>query len=78
MTTTPKEQTLLDPATYALLRSRTGDLDRLPPHRPLSDAERVTALEALDELDRLATRIGEKWEDDLSAVDAVKEQRREL
>ena len=46
--------------------------------RPLTEGERVVVLAALENMDRLAARIGAAWQDELSAVDAVKEQRRAM
>jgi hypothetical protein len=69
---------LLDRDTYQLLLERMVDLDHLPDDAPLTEGERAAALEALADLDRLATEIGSVWKDGMSATDAVKEQRREL
>ena len=41
-------------------------------------ARRARAEAALDGLDQLAERVSAAWQDNMSAVDAVREQRREL
>jgi hypothetical protein len=45
---------------------------------PLTESERTATLAALERIDQLAVRIDEAWKDDMSAAEAVKEQRREL
>jgi prevent-host-death family protein len=47
---------------------------------PVEDVEstRAEALAVLAEADELARKIGARWPKDVSAVDAVREQRREL
>jgi Lon protease-like protein len=58
-------------------------LGKLLPHdpsevAPLTESERAATAAALTELDRLAARIGAAWRDDMSAVDAVRDVRRDL
>jgi antitoxin (DNA-binding transcriptional repressor) of toxin-antitoxin stability system len=50
---------------------------RLVPVEPRADAE-VDVTAFLTDLDRLAAEIGAHWPAGVSAVDAVREQRREL
>lgn len=50
--------------------------DRTPV--PLTEAERAVTLAVLDRIDQTAAEIGADWPARLSAVEAVKEQRREL
>jgi prevent-host-death family protein len=49
---------------------------RLVPVEPPADAEAVAAV--LTDLDHLAAEIGAHWPAGVTAVDAVREQRREL
>jgi hypothetical protein len=49
-----------------------------PPTRPLSDDDRARLEAWFVAADELAARIGAAWKDDMNAVEAVNEQRREL
>jgi hypothetical protein len=46
--------------------------------RPLTEQERAAVDTWLAETEQLAERIGAAWKDEMSAVEAVKEQRRDL
>ncbi len=89
MATTSYEDVLRDarqltPVEQQRLRAELADLGHQSiVEAPPSELERQQAHEehvrdALDKLDRLAARISAAWKDDMSAVDAVREQRREL
>ena len=45
-------------------------------HRELTERERAAAVEALQGIRTLAVQIGAAWQSDLTAVEAVQEQRR--
>jgi hypothetical protein len=45
---------------------------------PLTDQERAAVDTWIAESEQLAERIGAAWKDEMSAVEAVKEQRRDL
>ena len=49
-----------------------------PIQTPPTDRQGAAARAFLDKVDRLAARISAVWQDDTSAVDAVREQRRVL
>ncbi len=49
----------------------------VPVHRPRSSAEPVKR-DVWAKLDRLAAEIGAHWSEDISAVDAVRDVRRDL
>ncbi|HSH80032.1 MAG TPA: hypothetical protein VLA19_16020 [Herpetosiphonaceae bacterium] len=49
-----------------------------PPAHPVTDEERAQIESWLASSDELARRISAAWKDDMSAVEAVQEQRREL
>ena len=49
-----------------------------PPARPESDEHRAQVEAWLASSDELARRVSAAWKDDLSALEAVQEQRREL
>ena len=68
----------LDTNLYQRVHERVVDLAHLPPERPLTEQEQARLEADLDALDELATQIGAAWKDDMSAAEAVKEQRREL
>ncbi len=68
----------LDANLYQRLSERVVDLDHLPDERPLTAEERAQLEIDLAVFDELATQIGAAWQDDMSAVDAIREQRREL
>ncbi len=46
--------------------------------QPPTDHQPAAAQAFLDKVDRMAARISAAWQDDTSAVDAVREQRRAL
>ena len=65
------------------LRAALDDLVSVPPSIP--DREQGRALRSrpgleadLAAIDAIAAKVGALWKDDMSAVDAVREQRREL
>jgi antitoxin (DNA-binding transcriptional repressor) of toxin-antitoxin stability system len=68
----------LDQELLQLVQERVVDLDHLPRERPLTEEERVKLEVDLAAFDEVAMQIGAAWRDDMSAADAVKEQRREL
>lgn len=68
----------LDPELFQLVRERVVDLDHLPPERPLTTEERARLEDELAAIDVLAAEVSAAWKDDMSAAEAVKEQRREL
>ena len=67
-----------DANLYQRVRERVVDLDHLPAERPLTAEERAQLETDLAAFDELATQIGAAWQDDLRAVDAIREQRRDL
>ncbi len=46
--------------------------------RPLTESERTIIIAAFERMDQVAAMIGASWQDEMSAVEAVKEQRRDL
>ena len=71
-----REAQQLTPEEQRRLREelgRSGETIQTP-----TDRQRAAAQAFLDKVDRLAARISAAWQDDLSAVDAVREQRRVL
>ncbi len=68
----------LDATLYQRARERMVDLEHVPPERPLTEQERAKLEADLNAIDALAAEVSAAWQDDMSAVDAVKEQRREL
>ena len=60
------------------VRERILDLDHLPGERPLTAEEHAQRESDLAAFDELAAQIGAAWQDDMSAVDAIREQRRDL
>ena len=74
---TPEEQRRLLKELEGELASES-EAALLPPARRLTDDERAVVQKYLDDLDALAAEIGAAWQDGMSAVDAVREQRREL
>jgi hypothetical protein len=60
------------------VRERILDLDHLPVERPLTAEEHAQLESDLAAFDELATQIGAAWQDDMSAVDAIREQQRDL
>jgi prevent-host-death family protein len=50
----------------------------VPERRIMTDVERAKMAAVLADMDELAAEIGAHWPEGVSAVDAVREQRREL
>jgi len=67
-----------DPDLLERVRERIVDLDHLPVERPLTVEEHAQLETDLAAFDELATQIGAAWQDDMSAVDVIREQRRDL
>ncbi len=60
------------------VRERILDLGHLPMERPLTVEEHAQLESDFAAFDELVTRVGTAWQDDMSAVDAIREQRRDL
>ena len=68
-----EEARQLPPEDLHRLRVALGAIETDRTEQPRQDVQEVIA-----RLDELAARISAAWQDDVSAVDAVKEQRRDL
>ncbi len=68
----------LDANLLQRVRERILDLDHLPEERPLTTEEHAQLESDLAAFDELAAQIGAAWQDDMSAVDTIREQRRDL
>ncbi|HSH79295.1 MAG TPA: hypothetical protein VLA19_12280 [Herpetosiphonaceae bacterium] len=68
----------VDANLYQRVSERVVDLDHLSDERPLTAQERAQLEIDLTAFDELASRIGAAWQDDMSALDAIREQRRDL
>jgi hypothetical protein len=53
-------------------------LENFDPYKPTTNEEAKAALALLDEMDKLAIRIGEHWQGNPDAVEAVNEGRNRL
>ena len=72
-----REAQQLTPEEQRRLREELGRSGETIQTTP-TDRQRAAAQAFLDKVDRLAARISAVWQDDTSAVDAVREQRRVL
>ncbi len=72
-----EEARQLSPEDLHRLRVALGAIEQNTVNQPRPNVQEA-AHEAIARLDELAARISAAWQDDMSAVDAVKEQRRDL
>jgi hypothetical protein len=69
----PRARIVMPQALRTMLAMEEGEL-----RRPLTGEERAATEEALDALSRLSSEIEDAWKDGMSAVEAVRDVRREL
>ena len=78
----PEEQRALRPPQGARVVSpqelRTLLASGLDERKPLSEEERAATVAALEGMRQLAAQVSTAWKDDISAVEAVRDVRREV